>query len=64
MLTATKAGDRVRLVACFDPYTQIPSGTLGTVRFVDSMGTVHVVWDDGCSLGLIPDEDDWVVVRS
>jgi len=26
------------------------------------MGTVHVKWDDGSSLGLIPNEDMWEVL--
>jgi hypothetical protein len=29
---------------------------------VDSAGTVHVKWDDGSTLGLIPDEDQWEVL--
>ena len=28
-----------------------PVGTQGTVRFVDDIGTVHVSWDNGSSLG-------------
>ncbi|WP_405283118.1 DUF4314 domain-containing protein [Methanobrevibacter sp.] len=30
-----------------------PSGTIGEVMFVDSMGTIHVAWENGSSLGLI-----------
>ena len=29
---------------------------------VDDNGTVHVQWDMGCRLGLIPGEDMWVVL--
>ena len=36
----------------------IPGGK-GTVHCVDDMGTIHVQWDCGSSLGLIPGEDDW-----
>jgi hypothetical protein len=46
-------GARVRLVHCDDPDTRLERGTLGTVRFVDDMGTVHVDWDDGSHLGLV-----------
>ncbi len=59
VVVIAKVGDRVRLIHCSDPYTRIRSGTLGTVRFVDDMGTVHVKWDDGSSLGLIEGEDSW-----
>ena len=35
----------------------VEPGTRGTVRIVDDMGTVHVDWDNGRRLGLIPGED-------
>lgn len=59
----TKAGDRVRLDKMDDPYTNIRPGALGTVKFVDSLGTVHVEWDDGRRLGLVPGEDQWSVIE-
>lgn len=58
---ATK-GRRVRLVHCTDPWTALSPGSLGTVSLVDDMGTVHVHWDDGSRLGLVPGEDSWVVL--
>lgn len=58
----TKVGDRVKLLVSTDTYTRLIVGTEGTVRFIDGMGTVHVNWDDGSSLGLIPGEDEWVVL--
>jgi len=48
---------RVRLVATRDPYTQLRPGDEGTVTFVDSLHTIHVRWDSGSSLGMIPGED-------
>lgn len=39
-----------------DPHS-IPSGTKGTVQFVDDCGTIHCIFDNGRSLGVIPDED-------
>lgn len=39
-----------------DPHP-IPSGTKGTVQFVDDMGTVFCEFDNGRSLGVIPGED-------
>lgn len=46
-------GKRVELVSCSDPYTKLIPGTLGTITFVDDMGTVSVKWDDGSTLGMI-----------
>jgi Domain of unknown function (DUF4314) len=34
----------------------------GTVEFVDSMGTVHVRWDNQATLGLVADEDGFELV--
>lgn len=58
-------GDRVRLVACTDPYTRLTPGELGTVTFTDDLGTVHVRWDNGSTLGLVPEVGDrWEVLPS
>lgn len=55
-------GTRVMLVDMKDPYVSIPSGTLGTVRCVDDIGTVHVTWDNGSGLGVVYGEDKIVKV--
>lgn len=34
-----------------------PVGTQGTVMFVDAIGTIHVNWDTGSSLGVAFGED-------
>jgi len=54
-----EVGDRVVLVATTDPWTRLRPGAVGTVGFVDSLGTVHVDWDSGSRLGLVPGEDHW-----
>ena len=51
-------GTRVRLIHCNDPYTKIQPGTLGTVTSVDSVGTIHVAWDTGATLGMCLDDGD------
>ena len=55
----TKVGDRVELVSTDDEYTRRRPGDLGTVAYIDSMGTLHVQWDDGGVLGLVPGHDRW-----
>jgi uncharacterized protein YodC (DUF2158 family) len=57
-----RTGDRVRLLSTSDPYTKLQPGDEGTVTLVDSMGTVHCKWDSGSGLGLIPGEDQFVVL--
>ena len=52
------AGTRVELVYMDDPYnTKLFPGCRGTVRCVDSVGTIHVSWDCGSSLGIVYGED-------
>ncbi len=52
-------GTRVRLRCLTDPHTRLRAGSEGTIMFIDSLGTVHVAWDCGSTLGLIPGEDSW-----
>jgi Domain of unknown function (DUF4314) len=64
-MTTTTVGTRVRLVRCSDPFTNLKAGAEGTVTFVDALGTVHVKWDDGHSLGLVAAAgDSWEVLAS
>lgn len=54
-------GDRVRLIRMDDPQAPEP-GTEGTVRLVDGIGDIHVAWDNGSSLALIPGEDQFLKI--
>ena len=48
------AGARVELISMDDPYNiQLTPGATGSVVSVDDMGTIHVQWDCGASLGVI-----------
>ena len=49
-------GARVELVHMDDVHAP-PRGTKGTVRDVDDIGTVHVTWDNGSSMGAVYGED-------
>ena len=44
-------GARVELIEMNDPYRDMPPGLRGTVVAVDDIGTVHIAWDNGSSLG-------------
>ena len=41
----------------------LPLGTEGVVKCIDNAGTIHVRWDTGSSLGLVPGVDRWEVIR-
>jgi hypothetical protein len=57
-----RGGDRVELVSTTDPYSRLQPGDRGTVTSVDCLGTLHVRWDSGSLLSLLPDEDTWTIV--
>lgn len=50
------AGTMVRLISMNDKQAP-PVGTIGEVQFVDDIGSVHVHWQNGSSLAVIPDVD-------
>ena len=50
-------GTRVMLIRMSDPYTNLRQGDRGTVTLVDDIGTIHVNWDCGSSLGVVFGED-------
>ena len=45
-----------------DDMQPVEAGAKGTVVLVDGMGTVHMKWDNGRGLGLIPGEDQFKVL--
>ncbi len=54
---------RIELISTSDPYTDLKPGDLGTVDFVDDLGTIHITWDNGSQLGLVPGEDRYKFVE-
>lgn len=52
-------GTRLVLNSMNDPYAPVPPGTRGTVDFVDDAGQIHMKWDNGRTLAIVPSEDDF-----
>lgn len=52
-------GTRIVLDRMGDDPNPIAPGTKGTVKHVDDIGTVHCVFDNGRSLGLVAGEDSF-----
>lgn len=50
-------GTRVMLLHMNDPYSPVEEGTRGTVKVVDDIGQLHMQWDNGRTLALVPGED-------
>ena len=51
------AGALVELVS-IDDKDSPPMGTKGEVLHVDAWGTVHVLWETGSTLGIVPSVDE------
>ncbi len=49
-------GTMIRLILMNDEQSP-PVGTVGEVQLVDDAGSVHVHWQNGSSLAIIPDVD-------
>ena len=51
-------GKRVRFLRSSDPFTKLQHGDEGVVTSVDDLGTFHIKWDNGSTLGMITEEGD------
>jgi hypothetical protein len=40
----------------------VPPRTEGTITYIDDIGTIHVKWDNGSTLGLVPQEDQYEIL--
>lgn len=58
------AGTRIRLNHMDDPYHPVNDGALGTVDHVDDAGQIHMKWDNGGGLALVPEEDDFEIIET
>ena len=56
-----KTGTKVRLISMDDPQTP-KAGTIGTVTYVDDIGSIHVHWENGSSLALITEVDKFEIL--
>lgn len=57
-----KLGTKVKLIK-MDGEPQMPSGMTGMVRYVDDANQIHVCWDNGSTLALVPEVDEFEIIH-
>lgn len=55
-------GDRVELIK-MDDVQGVEPGTKGTINHIDGIGQIHVKWDNGRTLALIPEIDEFIIIN-
>ena len=58
----TLQGKRIRLTETMDDPQPIRKNEEGTIDFTDGIGQIHVKWDNGRSLAVIPNVDKYVIL--
>lgn len=56
-------GSTVILLEMKDEKQAPPKGTKGIIEFIDDAGGIHVDWETGCGLALLPECDKFVLVK-
>lgn len=56
-------GKKVKLIKMVDPYTDLKSGDMGVIDFVDDAGQIQVSWENGSKLALIPGVDQYEILE-
>lgn len=57
-------GTKIQLISMRDEKYPILSGTIGEVTHIDDLGSIHMKWQNGSSLAIIPEVDSFKVVAA
>lgn len=55
-------GTKIELIKMYDYIKTIPPMTRGMVDFVDDLGTIHMIWENGSNLGLVVGTDVFKII--
>ena len=62
MRITEKTGKRIKLISTDDPHTKLKPGDEGTIQGEDDLGAIHVEWDKGSTLALLPEVDKYKIL--
>ena len=57
-------GTKIQLISMRNEEYHVLPGTIGEVKWVDDIGSIHMRWENGSSLALIPEIDSFKVVEA
>lgn len=57
-------GTKIKLLKMYAPFTSIPSQELGVIDFVDDIGQIHINWNNGSTLALVPNVDEFEILEA
>lgn len=60
-MDTTLKGKRIRLTEDMNDPQPIRKNEEGIIKFTDGIGQIHVDWDNGRSLAVVPNEDKYVI---
>ena len=56
-------GTKVKLIKMYDFYNDLATGEEGIITSVDDLGTLHIKWENGSTLGLVVGVDEFEVIE-
>lgn len=57
-----KEGTKVELIKMYDYINAVPTGTKGIIDYIDDIGTLHIIWENGSTLGLVIGADEFKII--
>ena len=56
-------GTKVKLIKMYDFYNDLATGEEGIITSVDDLGTLHIKWENGSTLGLVVGVDEFEIIE-
>lgn len=54
-------GTKLQMITMRNEKYPVPPGTVGEVTYIDDIGSIHMKWENGSSLAIIPEVDSFRV---